>query len=86
MSFLSVCVCVCVRVIGMLSPDEMGLFRERIRLMDKKIQPGLTKLLWSSTGSSNIFIQDCLLHVDKVGTHSSPLTDVAMCTVLFLLY
>ncbi|XP_070849918.1 dynein axonemal heavy chain 2 [Chaetodon trifascialis] len=54
------------RIIGMLSPDELGLFRERIRLMDKKIQPGLTKLLWLSKGASNIFIRDCLLHIDKV--------------------
>lgn len=70
----------------MLNPEEMGLFRERIRLMDRKIQPGLTKLQWSSMGSSSAFIQDSLLHVDMVGTHSSPLTDVVMCTLLFLLY
>ncbi|XP_070785989.1 dynein axonemal heavy chain 2 [Enoplosus armatus] len=54
------------RIIGGLSPDELGLFQERIRFMDKKIQPGLTKLLWLSKGASNIFIRDCLLHVDKV--------------------
>lgn len=62
-------ICVCLRVIGMLSPDEMGLFQKRIRLLDKKIQPGLTKILWSSLGASNIFTQDCVLHVDKVETH-----------------
>uniref|UniRef100_A0A8C2ZK56 Dynein axonemal heavy chain 2 n=1 Tax=Cyclopterus lumpus TaxID=8103 RepID=A0A8C2ZK56_CYCLU len=54
------------RIIGMLSPDELGIFRERIRLMDKKIQPGLSKVLWSSKGAANIFICDCLLHVNKV--------------------
>ncbi|KAM9335593.1 LOW QUALITY PROTEIN: dynein axonemal heavy chain 2 [Symphorus nematophorus] len=54
------------RIIGMLSPDELGLFRERIRFMDKKIQPGLTKLQWMSKGTSNFFIRDCLQHVDKV--------------------
>ncbi|KAF1380471.1 hypothetical protein PFLUV_G00164080 [Perca fluviatilis] len=54
------------RIIGMLSPDEFDLFRERIRFMDKKIQPGLTKLLWFSKGASNVFIRECLLHVDKV--------------------
>uniref|UniRef100_A0A4W6ECP9 Dynein axonemal heavy chain 2 n=1 Tax=Lates calcarifer TaxID=8187 RepID=A0A4W6ECP9_LATCA len=54
------------RIIGMLSPDELGLFRERIHFMDKKIQPGLTKLLWFSKGASNVFIRDCLLHIDKV--------------------
>ncbi|XP_068166166.1 dynein axonemal heavy chain 2 [Antennarius striatus] len=54
------------RVIGMLSPGELGLFRERIYFMDKKLQPGLTRLLWSSKGASSVFIQDSLLQVDKV--------------------
>ncbi|CAI5672498.1 unnamed protein product [Oreochromis niloticus] len=54
------------RITEMLSPDELGLFRERIRFIDKKVQPGLTKLLWLSKGASNIFIRDCLLHVDKL--------------------
>ncbi|XP_076026906.1 dynein axonemal heavy chain 2 [Genypterus blacodes] len=54
------------RIIGALSSDELRLFRERIRFLDKKIQPGMTKLSWLSTGSSNLFITDCLLHIDKV--------------------
>nr|XP_019958870.1 PREDICTED: dynein heavy chain 2, axonemal [Paralichthys olivaceus] len=54
------------RIIGMLSPDELGLFRERIRLMDKKIQAGLTRLLWSSKEPAHLFTRDCLLHIDKV--------------------
>ncbi|XP_071333968.1 dynein axonemal heavy chain 2 [Trachinotus anak] len=54
------------RIIGMLSPDELGLFRERIHFMDKKIQPGLSKLLWSAKGTCNIFVRECLLHVDKI--------------------
>ncbi|XP_054461370.1 dynein axonemal heavy chain 2-like [Anoplopoma fimbria] len=54
------------RIIGMLSPDELGLFQERISFIDKKIQPGLTKLLWSSKGAANVFIRDCLVHVNKV--------------------
>ncbi|XP_040887758.1 dynein heavy chain 2, axonemal [Toxotes jaculatrix] len=54
------------RIIGMLSPDELGLFRERIHFMDKKIQPGLTKLLWLSKGASNVFIRESLLHIDKI--------------------
>lgn len=58
----------------MLSPDEYGLFRERIRVTDKKINPGLTKLLWSSMGSSKVFIRDGLVHVDEVPTHTSTLT------------
>ncbi|XP_074478915.1 dynein axonemal heavy chain 2 [Sebastes fasciatus] len=54
------------RVIGMLSPDELGLFREKIRVLDKKIQPGLTKIMWFSKMTANVFIHDCLLHVNKV--------------------
>lgn len=58
------------RIIGMLSPDEYGLFRERIRMTDKKLNPGLTKLLWSSMGSSKVFIRDGLVHVDEVALFS----------------
>ncbi|KAF7654720.1 hypothetical protein LDENG_00065830, partial [Lucifuga dentata] len=54
------------RITEALSPDELTMFRERIRFLDKKIQPGLTKLLWLATGSSNVFITECLLHIDKV--------------------
>ncbi|XP_028992315.1 dynein axonemal heavy chain 2 isoform X2 [Betta splendens] len=54
------------RIIGMLSPSELGLFQERIRSIDKKIQPGLTKLTWLTKGASNVFIRDCLLQVHKV--------------------
>ncbi|TKS69390.1 Dynein heavy chain 2, axonemal [Collichthys lucidus] len=54
------------RLIGMLSPDELGLFRERICVLDERILPGLTSLSWLSRGHSNIFIQQCLLLVDKV--------------------
>ena len=45
------------------------MFRERIRFLDKKIQPGLTKLLWSTKGTSNLFITECCTHVTKV-THT----------------
>ncbi|XP_041842513.1 dynein heavy chain 2, axonemal [Melanotaenia boesemani] len=54
------------RIIGMLSPDELGLFREQICFIDKKIEPGLSKLVWLTKGASNMFINDCLLHVHKV--------------------
>ncbi|KAK5609612.1 Dynein heavy chain 2, axonemal [Crenichthys baileyi] len=54
------------RIVGMLSPDELGLFRDRIRFIDRKLEPGMTKLLWLSHGASNHFINDSLLHVDKV--------------------
>lgn len=58
----------------MESPSEFGLFREKFRFIDKKIEPGLNKLQWSSKEASKIFIRDCILHVDKVVAHSSPLT------------
>ncbi|XP_063786889.1 dynein axonemal heavy chain 2 [Pseudophryne corroboree] len=54
------------RIIAALSLEERGLFRERIRFLDKKIQPGLTKLHWSSKGASSAFINDCLLHASKI--------------------
>ncbi|XP_053575482.1 dynein axonemal heavy chain 2 [Bombina bombina] len=54
------------RIIDALSPAERGLFREQIRFLDKKIQPGLSKLRWSSKGVSSAFINDCLLHISKV--------------------
>lgn len=66
-SHLPLFVSVCIRIIDMLSPIDMALFRERIRFIDEKIQPGLTRFLWSSK-ASDIFIRDCLLHVDKVET------------------
>ncbi|KAL7880425.1 hypothetical protein SRHO_G00026790 [Serrasalmus rhombeus] len=54
------------RIIAALSSDALGLFRERIRFLDKKIQPGLSKLQWSSKGASNLFISECRLHASKV--------------------
>ncbi|KAM9407837.1 LOW QUALITY PROTEIN: dynein axonemal heavy chain 2 [Salvelinus alpinus] len=54
------------RIIASLSAEELGLFRERLRFLDKKIQPGLSKLLWSSKGASSFFIKDCRLHASKI--------------------
>ncbi|XP_062849650.1 dynein axonemal heavy chain 2 [Trichomycterus rosablanca] len=54
------------RIIASLSSEVLGLFQERIRILDKKIQPGLSKLLWSSKGVSSVFISDCRLHASKL--------------------
>ncbi|XP_063042411.1 dynein axonemal heavy chain 2 [Engraulis encrasicolus] len=54
------------RIILALSQEELGLFKERIRFLDKKIQPGLSKLLWSTKLASNSFINECRLHASKV--------------------
>lgn len=57
----------------MLSSDELGLFRERVRFLDRKIEPGMTRLLWLSQGASKHFINDSLPHVDKVEHKSAGL-------------
>ena len=62
----------------MLSPDEAGLFQERLHLMDDKINVGLTTLQWSSMEQSKVFLKDCLLLVDKVGANDAP-TFTAFC-------
>uniref|UniRef100_G1RF97 Dynein axonemal heavy chain 2 n=1 Tax=Nomascus leucogenys TaxID=61853 RepID=G1RF97_NOMLE len=54
------------RIIGMLSPDEQALFKERIRFLDKKIHPGLKKLHWALKGASAFFITECRIHASKV--------------------
>ncbi|XP_065104586.1 dynein axonemal heavy chain 2-like [Paramisgurnus dabryanus] len=54
------------RIITALNAEEMGLFSERIRFLNKKFQPGLTKLHWSTKGTANVFINDCRVHANKV--------------------
>nr|XP_020476144.1 LOW QUALITY PROTEIN: dynein heavy chain 2, axonemal [Monopterus albus] len=54
------------RILGIMSPSDMGLFRVQINFIDQKIKPGLTRLQWLSKGASNTFIRDCLQHIDKV--------------------
>uniref|UniRef100_H2ZI79 Dynein axonemal heavy chain 2 n=1 Tax=Ciona savignyi TaxID=51511 RepID=H2ZI79_CIOSA len=56
------------RIISVLSPAERGLFKERIRSLDKKIHPGLVKLTWASKGISEFFVGECRLHSKKVQT------------------
>ncbi|CAM4708364.1 unnamed protein product, partial [Caretta caretta] len=46
-------------IIAMLSPEERALFKEWIRYLDRKIQPGLKKLHWSLKGASATFINEC---------------------------
>ena len=55
------------RIIAALSQEERGLFKERIRFLDKKIHPGLTKLTWASKGISDYFVNECRIHASKVG-------------------
>ncbi|TPX53528.1 hypothetical protein SeMB42_g00716 [Synchytrium endobioticum] len=46
-------------VMETLSPEEMLLFRERIRLLDRKINPGLTSLTWASKNITDYFVKEC---------------------------
>ena len=54
------------RIINSLQPSERSLFRERIRSLDKKIRPGMTKLTWASEGILDYFVNDCRVHAQKV--------------------
>ena len=54
------------RIIGSLQPNERALFRERIKSLDKKIRPGMTKLTWASEGILEYFVNDCRTHAHKV--------------------
>jgi len=42
------------------------MFTERIKFLDRKIQPGLGKLTWAARGAAEIFVQECRLHASKV--------------------
>lgn len=53
-------------IINSLQIKERALFRERIRSLDKKIHPGLTKLTWVSEGVLEYFVTDCRGHAHKV--------------------
>lgn len=53
-----------------LSAEERGMFRERIKFLDKKLQPGLTKLTWATRGVSEYFIQECRVQAAKVSVQT----------------
>ncbi|KAJ3206517.1 Dynein heavy chain 2, axonemal [Entophlyctis luteolus] len=46
-------------ILETLSKDELALFKERIRFLDRKINPGLTNLTWASKGITEYFIKEC---------------------------
>lgn len=54
------------RIIFSLNADERGLFKERIKVLDKKIYPGLTKLTWASKGISDFYISECRTAANKI--------------------
>ncbi|XP_036369342.1 dynein heavy chain 2, axonemal-like [Octopus sinensis] len=54
------------RIINSLNQNERGLFKERIKFLDKKISPGLSKLTWNSKGTTDSFITDCRNTAEKI--------------------
>ena len=47
------------QIINALSRNERILFSDKIKYLDKKIQPGLVKLTWSSKGIMDFYVKDC---------------------------
>uniref|UniRef100_A0A3Q0KTZ4 Dynein axonemal heavy chain 2 n=1 Tax=Schistosoma mansoni TaxID=6183 RepID=A0A3Q0KTZ4_SCHMA len=54
------------RIINSLNNDERALFKERIKLLDIKLIPGLTKLHWTVKGLIEMFIHDCRIQANKL--------------------
>ncbi|KAJ3325086.1 Dynein heavy chain 2, axonemal, partial [Blyttiomyces sp. JEL0837] len=46
-------------ILETLTPEEHYLFKERIRFLDRKINPGLTNLTWASKGITDYFVKEC---------------------------
>lgn len=53
------------RVLDSLRPNERVLFRERIRSLDQRIRPGMTKLTWASKDILG-YVSDCRSHTHRV--------------------
>ncbi|VDD80599.1 unnamed protein product [Mesocestoides corti] len=49
------------RIINALNPEEKALFQERIKILDKKIAPGLVKIQWPVKSMVEFFINDSRL-------------------------
>ncbi|KAI9356982.1 dynein heavy chain and region D6 of dynein motor-domain-containing protein [Zopfochytrium polystomum] len=55
-------------ILETLTPEEHMLFKERIRFLDRKINPGLTSLNWASKGVTEYFIKECRRHSHDIQT------------------
>jgi len=53
------------RIIDSLAPAEQALFKERVKMLDRKVQPGLTRLTWGADVSDS-YIKDCRQAANKV--------------------
>lgn len=53
-------------IVATLSREEQNLFRERIRFLDRKMNPGLSILTWGSKGITEYFVKECRRHCNDV--------------------
>ncbi|KAI9188053.1 hypothetical protein H9P43_002444 [Blastocladiella emersonii ATCC 22665] len=53
-------------ILEVLSKEEVLLFRERVRFLDRKINPGLQSLTWASKGVTDYFVKECRKHAGEV--------------------
>ncbi|KAA3679117.1 dynein heavy chain, axonemal [Paragonimus westermani] len=54
------------RIMNSLNAEERALFRERIKILDKKIAPGFTKLRWTVKGLVDMFVNEVRLQAAKL--------------------
>ena len=55
-----------LRIIKSLSGDDRGLVKERIKNLDKRIQPGFNKLTWTKWQAAEEFITTCRKHASEL--------------------
>lgn len=53
-------------ILETLTPERQNLFRDRIRFLDRKIQPGMVSLTWGSKGITEYFVRECRRHSHDV--------------------
>ncbi|XP_032872211.1 dynein heavy chain 2, axonemal [Amblyraja radiata] len=53
-------------ILDELTKEQRNLFRDRIKFLDKKISPGLSKLQWASRTLSSYFIDDCRMYARQL--------------------
>lgn len=54
------------RIISSLSREERGMFKERIKNLDKRIQPGFNKLTWTKPQAAEEFGNTCRRHASDL--------------------
>ncbi|KAI3385375.1 hypothetical protein SNEBB_009845 [Seison nebaliae] len=54
------------RIYKTLSADQRGLFKEKVKKLDKKMAPGINRLMFQSKQTADYFMQDSRSHIMKV--------------------